>query len=229
MDDAHRQLATGPGCGSRRGFLAAAAADDAQLKRVAAVVNQQIGPSVIRFPAAEVSAVNALPGYAAAAAKAIPGGVPPELLRRVMLTYSDLESRTAAFRAVSRYARAIGTLSATSSDGRDLVQGLTRGAPAAARFAGDLAAVRDLAAATAPLALAAPGARASAEVAVRVARINSANTGCASTGGWVGTRLFPLTWHPQSIGSFHASGTVDTIPFSAAYQPGGWRATLYVC
>jgi hypothetical protein len=215
--------------GQLAAFLAAAAGDDAQLKRAAVLVNRQIGPDVIRFPAAEVSAVNALPGYAAAAAKAIPGRLPPELLRRVMLAYSDLESRTAAFRAVSRYVPASGTLSATSDDGRALVQGVNRGAPAAARFAGDLAAVRELAAATSPLAPTAPGARASAEVAVRVARINSANTGCASTGGWVATSLAPLTWDPRDIGRFHADGTVDTIPFSATYQPGGWRVMLYVC
>jgi len=213
-------------------YLAAAGNADMQIKHASAQVNQQIGESTIHFTAAERAAVKELPGYTAAAGKAIPAGLPPELLRRVMLSYSDLESRAAAFRFLPYYRPAGGSLPVASADGRAILQDLKHGAPAAARFASDLAAVRDLASTTPPAAPLAANSHATAEVAIRVAFVNKANLGCGSSGGWLATTLPPVTWQSGTFPgtSHHTDGSIGATPFTATYQAGGgWNVTIWTC
>lgn len=218
--------------GQLTAYLTAAGTADAQLKYTAVMVNQLIGPDVIRFSAAEVNAVKAARAATDAAGKAIPAGLSPELLRRALLAYSDLESRTDAFARVVRRSQPSPPLPRDSDEGRDFMAALGHGAPAAARFASDLAAVGDLAAATAPGATAAPDSRAAAEVAVRITQIRLANSGCDSTGGQLFTTLHPLTWHPAGVlgTDIRSDGTIDGTPFSVTYHPGsGWTALIYAC
>jgi hypothetical protein len=213
-------------------YLAAADNADIHIKQASVLVNQQIGESAIHFTAAEVAAVKGLFWYTTAAGKAIPGGLPPELLRRVLLSYSDLESRGAAFRFLPFYNPPGGSLPVTSADGRAILQDLKHGAPAEARFATDLAAVRDLASTTPPVVQVAANSHATAEIAVRVARINSANTGCDSSGGWLATTLLPVIWQSGTFPGTkdRTDGTIDSIPFTATYQAGGgWNVMIWTC
>jgi len=209
------------------GFFTAAAAADARLKHVASLVNSGIGSTTMSFPPATLAALNELD--TTAAARAIPGGMPAELLRRVLLVYSDLESRTCAFNGILRQPHI--TVPVNSEEGREILSCLRNGAPAAARFGADLAAVRSLARATQPLVAAAPDSRAAAEVGIRVAAINSVNSGCESCGGFVSTSLWPISWRPENDpAAGRSDGTINGVPFRADYQAGhGWQVVLWAC
>jgi hypothetical protein len=165
-----------------------------------------------------------------AAARAIPGGMPAELLRRVLLVYSDLVSRSRSLTAVLRYS-SLPALPTGGQDARDVLRCLGNGAPAAARFDADLASARALAEATQPVTVAPPDSRATAEVAVRVSFTDLANSGCGSCGGEVFTRLPTLIWQPKDepyVG--HSDGTVNGIRFRANYQAGrGWDVMIWAC
>ena len=208
-------------------FLTAAAAADARLKHAAALVNSGIGNTTMSFPPATLAALGQLD--TTAAARAIPGGMPAELLRRVLLVYSDLESRTCAFDGILRQPH--GTVPVNSDEGREILSCLRNGAPAAARFAADLAAARSAARATQPLAVAGPDSRTAAEVAIRVAAINSVNSGCDSCGGFVSTSLWPISWQPASDPvAGRSDGTINGVRFRADYRAGhGWQVVLWAC
>lgn len=211
------------------GFLAAAGLADAQLRHAAALVNEGIGASSMSFSPATLAAVKALDP--APVARAIPAGLPPELLRRVVLAYSDLESRTASLRGILQSGYASGRLPISSQDGSYIQRCLGNGAPAAARFAADLAAVRSLAEATPPVTVAAPDSRAAAEVAVQITFINVGNSGCDSCGGGVLTTLPRIVWQRQyEPEGRYSDGTVNGLRFNASYHPGtGWQVQLWAC
>lgn len=209
------------------GFFTAAAAADARLKHAADLVNSGIGSTTMSFPPATLAALDQLD--TTAAARAIPGGMPAELLRRVLLVYSDLESRTCAFSGILRQPHSAESVS--GEEGREILSCLRNGAPAAARFGADLAAARFLALATQPLAVAAPDSRAAAEVAIRVAAINSVNSGCDSCGGFVSTSLWPISWQSANDpAAGRSDGTINGVPFRADYRAGhGWQVVLWAC
>jgi len=163
-------------------------------------------------------------------AQQIPAGMPSELLRRVLLVYSDLDSRSLAFRRV--YENTEPSIPVTSFAGKDLLSCLGNGAPAAARFAGDLALARSLALASRSFRVMPAHSAAAAEVAVRVAVIDGANGGCESCGGAISTILWPVVWHTRpGPGVTHATGTIgSTGEFEVSYQAGhGWVAHLRAC
>lgn len=80
----------------------------------------------------------------------------------------------------------------------DVLSCLRNGSPAAAHFARDLAAARALAARAAQIATKSPRSRAAADLAIRIREIDLDNSGCASCGGYVVTRLSTVRWRGQS-------------------------------
>jgi hypothetical protein len=211
------------------GFFAAAQVTDAQLRHAAALVNKGIGTTSMTFSPAALAAVNALD--AAPAARTIPAGLPTELLRRVLLVYSDLESRTASLSSISRSGYSSGSLPISGQEGSYIHGCLGNGAPAAARFGADLSAVRALAEAIPPVTVAAPASRAAAELAVRIAFIHGGNSGCMSCGGGVSTTLATISWQREDDpGGGYSDGTINGLRFRADYHPGsGWQAMLFAC
>ncbi len=211
------------------GFFGAAQLADAQLRHAAALVNEGIGTTSMSFSPAALAAVKALD--TAPVARAIPAGLPAGLLRRVVLVYSDLESRTASLMSIPRSGYTSGRLPIGSQDGSYIYRCLGNGAPAAARFAADLAAARALAGATPPVTVAAPDSRAAAEVAVQVTFINVGNSGCDSCGGGVLTTLGTIIWqrHYEAEGRY-SDGTINGLRFNASYHAGsGWQVQLWAC
>ena len=121
-------------------YFNAAQSMDRQLAAAAVLVNGGIHTSTMQFDQATLDAITAIQPRTLAAK--IPPGLPPELERRILLVQSELVSRRAAFNEVLR-----GT-----AGNAYVVRCLANGAPAAARFASDLAAGRSLAAQTPPVA-----------------------------------------------------------------------------
>jgi hypothetical protein len=73
---------------------------------------------------------------------------------------------------------------------------------------------------------------------VRVAFINGENAGCASCGGFVATRLEPVTWRSMTVAGIHWDGVIgasNALPngglrFQAGYVAGkGWQVQLNAC
>jgi hypothetical protein len=203
------------------GFFSAAGALDSQLKHAAAMVNEGVGPTSLAFPVSTLATVGLL--STTEAARAIPAGLPAELLRQTLLVYSGLESRTTSLRAVPMYSNDY-PLKISSQDGKYVYRCLGNGGPAAARFSADLAGLRAAALAAPPVTPAAPDSRAAAELALRIQLINLANSGCAGCGGFVATTLAPVVWTSQS------GGTIHGIRFQVTYHAGtGWEAVIWAC
>jgi hypothetical protein len=209
-------------------FFAAAEVADAQLRRTSVLVNAGIGTQNVHLTAAAVAAVEALD--AGRVARQIPAGMSPELLRRALLVYSDLESRQLAFRRVTEDRRQP-TISVASFAGKDLLTCLGNGAPAAARFAGDLASARSLALATASFAVMPELSAAAAELSIRVAYINGLNGGCEECGGGIVTTQPPLVWNTRpGPGVSHGTGVFGSFAFEVDYLLGtGWVSTRGAC
>jgi hypothetical protein len=210
------------------GFLAAAGRMDVQIRTAAALINTGIGPQSIRLTGATVEAVKAIDPQALA--RTIPGAMPARLQQQVLLLFSDLASRRYSFNEVLLYQDGQ-PIARTTDVGKHLVDTLGYGAPAAARYPGDLAATRTLAASLPPLAVAAPDSRASAAVAVQTTYIMEANSGCGSAGGWIETKPVPLVWKQGTdFSGQRTDGTIAGILFWADYRPGlGWQVTIEAC
>ncbi len=203
------------------GFFSAAGALDSQLKHAAALVNAGVGKTSMSFPPITRAVVSAL--STKEAARTIPAGLPAELLRQTLLVYGGLESRMTSLRGVSMFGDE-SPLKLSSQDGEYVYRCLGNGAPAAARFTTDLAALRAAALAAAPITLSAPGSRAAADLALRIQAINLHNSGCMECGGFVATTLAPVVWTSQS------GGTVNGIQFQVIYHAGaGWEARIWAC
>ncbi len=214
--------------GQLAGFFAAAATASDQLKRAAVLVNQGMGKSTLNFSPQALAAVKALD--TTAAARAIPAGLPPELLRQVLLVYSDLVSRHLALDRIWFY-RSDYPMPRSASDAEYLYRCMGNGAPAAARFAADLSSARALAARTPPVTPPAPDSRPAAELAVRIYDIGLRNSGCGSCGGYVSTTLARVVWEAENqpvIGQ--SDGYVNGVRFRVTYHAGrGWDVMLWAC
>jgi hypothetical protein len=212
-------------------FLVAARTVDTRLHRAAALINAGITPDAVTVRPATVAAVEA--ADPATAARVVPAGLDRELLRRTMLVYSDPRSRRMAMQPVVWAGDGVVVLPRpgpvdTSPSAAEILDALGNGHAAAARFESDLAALRSLAARRPAFTPGRNTSRAAAEVDVRVAYIDGANGGCASTGGAVFTRLVPLAW--GSGGGGRWTGTIGGIGFQAVYRYGGWwRVLLDAC
>lgn len=207
-------------------FVEAARAADTRLRAAAALINGSVRSTAVVVDARTVEAVDASHPWAVVAT--IPAGMPPELLRAVLTTYSDLVSR---HRAMSRVAQVgVGTFPRGEYNADDILTCLPNGSPAAARFAADLAAVERLAGSTPPLPGTDPASQEAAEVAVRVAAIGLFNGGCDTCGGYVATEPAPLTWDDAASGATTRTGTVSEITFTATYAADdGWAVHLQAC
>ena len=214
-----------------RDFFAAARDADTALHRAARLINEGVTEDAVTVRPATVAAVKAVP--LEAVYRAVPAGLDRELLRGVLLVYSDIVSRRMAMGPVT-YAGGDAVVvlprpgrQDTSPSAWEILTGLGDGHAAAARFEGDLAAVRSTAARTPAFTVRSDTSRAAAEVAVRVTHIAAANGGCGGTGGQVFPRLVPMTWKSGSDG--HWTGTVDGIGFDATHQGDSWRVRIDAC
>jgi hypothetical protein len=210
------------------GFFAAAVVADGQLRHAAALVNEGVGAKSLNFSSEALAAVKALD--VSPATRAIPAGLPPELLRRTLLVYSDLVSRHLALDRVGMYS-ADYPLSRSSQDGTYVYRCLGNGGPAAARFGADLAAARALAGETPPVTPPAPDSRQAAELALRVYQVEHRNSGCMECGGYVFTALSPIVWQPENEpGIGHSDGYINGVRFRADYHAGqGWSVMTWAC
>jgi hypothetical protein len=215
--------------GQLAAFIAAAEQADSQLRQAAALVNGDIGTTSMRFTPTTLAAVHAL--GTTQAARAIPAGLPAELLRTVLVVYGDLSSRTAAFGGVRAFGYSGRKLPIGGPDAKDVLRGLRNGAPAAARFGADLAALRALAQQTPPVTVAALDSRAAAERALRLDSIDKRNSCSYEFGGYAPTQLETVSWHPASDQhSHHYEGTISGIRFQADYTVAlGWQINIFAC
>ena len=163
-------------------------------------------------------------------ARAIPAGMPQDLLRDVMTVYGDLASRSASLSGIWLYDSEGTRLPISAADAKGILRCLHNGAPAAHRFGVDMAAMLTLARQIPQLTLAGPESRAAAEVAVRVTLITRPNFCSYECGGYAPTQLDTLTWNAATRPG-HYDGTVGgTGRFSADYHPGhGWVADINAC
>ena len=203
-------------------FFAEARLADGRLRAAAALVNEDVGTEqVVHFREATVAAVRAI--RAAAVAQAIPAGLPPKLFRAVLLVYSDVADRSAAFHRVSH----------GPVDRTDLLGCLRNGHVPATRFPGDLEAAQRLAAATPAVDVPPPDSRAAAEVALHVIYIVKLYGGCDNCGGPVATEPPAVVWKANpsiAPGSPATDGTIGGIRFWAKYQAGrGWDVGILAC
>ena len=77
----------------------------------------------------------------------------------------------------------------------------------------------------------APDSRPAAELAVRIALIDLANSGCEQCGGIVVTTSVPIVWQQENQpGIRHYDGTVGGTRFTADYHAGsGWAVQIWAC
>jgi hypothetical protein len=213
------------------GFLTAARTMDTRLHRAARLVNAGITAEAVTVRPETVAAVRA--ADPARVAREIPAGLDRELLRRVLLVYSDLSSRRMAMSPITYAGQGVVVLprpgpTPTSPSAEEILLALGNGHAAAARFESDYAALRSLAARKPAFTEPGVRSRAAAEVDVRAAFVDLANGGCAGTGGEVFTELEPLRW--RSGGGDRWAGTIRGIGFQAVYRYGGWwRVSLDAC
>ncbi len=205
-------------------FVAAAGRVDARLRAAAGLVNGGVTTGGLQFTAAMADAVAAAAPSGVVAS--IPAGLPPTLLRPVLLVYSELEAR---WRAMNRVQP--GVVIEHSDDPlsryQEVVRCLGNGAVPAARFPGDLAALERLAATSPPVDVARPDSRPAAELAVRIESIVLQNAGCGSCGGTLFPELDTVTWDGPSTGRIR-SGPAD-VQFRVSYDAAGWHVVVMAC
>lgn len=210
-------------------FFAAAQHADSQLNHAAALVNGDIGATSMRLTPATIAAVRGI--ELAPVASALPVGLPTEMLREVLVIYGDLASRTDALNGVLMYGSSGRELPIGGPEAQSVLRGLRNGAPAAARFNGDLAAARTLAQQTPPVTIAAPDSRAALELALRLQSISLRNSCDEEFGGYAPTSLETIVWQPSTDQhSSHYEGLIGGIRFTADYTvQHGWKINIYAC
>ena len=215
--------------GQLAAFFTAAARADTQIRSAAGLVNGDISSTSIRFSKATIAAIEAIDLTPVAAA--IPPGMPAVLMRPVLLSYSDLESRTAALAGALRYAQDEGVLPVGGPQARQVLRCLGNGSQAASQFAADLATARVQAGRTPPLLPVAPDSRPAAELALRLASMNLINSCSDECGGHVFQQLESIVWQPANVQhSDHYAGTISGIRFGLTYRPGhGWAVFINAC
>jgi len=210
-------------------FFAVAEHTDSQLRHAAALINGDIGATSMRFTPATIAAVRGI--ELAPAASALPAGLPTEMLRGVLVVYGDLASRTDSYNGVQMYGSSGRELPIGDPEAQSVLRGLRNGAPAAARFNGDLAAARALARQTPQVTIAAPYSRAALELALRLQSIRIRNSCSEEFGGYAPASLETIIWQPRTDQhSSHYDGLVGGIRFTADYTvQHGWKISIYAC
>jgi hypothetical protein len=195
-------------------FFAAARRMDEQLHTAAANINAA-GPPWYVLDEKVASSVRAADEKKVLVT--IPGGMPPELLRQVVMVYSELVSRRAAmtgFQTAHGFESIPPGVESTSSTESLLAQ-LKHGAEAAVRFEGDLSAARATARSLPPFTKAAFGSRADMEIALLANYVHKANYGCGQTGGAIVRTPPPIRWTSSS------TGRIDGLDFMIKLEPDG--------
>ena len=208
-------------------FFAAARSADARIRAAARAVNRGgVGRSTIHFDRSTLDVIKAsVPDQAA---RVIPAGLDPELLRAVLLVHSELVARSAAFNWVHEFTYEAVPVTDQKSVG--LLGSFAAGSVIAKRYPGDLAALWALAKASPPIRAARPDSRQAAELALHVAWIKGQNNGCGGNGGYVYTTFQPIVWKTIVTDYGRFDGTIAWIRFTVKYAPGvGWKAELNAC
>jgi hypothetical protein len=191
-------------------FFAAAEALDASIKEAAAAFNAGFDDAAGTLDPSVEPMVNALD--AVPLGDLIPPGLSSELETVVLAVFTDLDSRIAALAGGMRY---LGYPDLTGA-----LSCLSGGGDSAARFPGDLAAARALAAQQA-----APTASADSEaagiLAVRLTAIHSMNWGCDSCGGLVYDVPIEVDWAGRTVGG--------GVQFDAEFSGGAWHIVIMAC
>lgn len=164
-------------------------------------------------------------------ASALPAGLPAGMLRGVLVVFGDLSSRSGALNGVRVYGSSGRELPIGGPEAQSVLRGLHNGAPAAARFSGDLAAACTLAQQTPPVTIAAPDTRAALELALRLQSVSLRNDCSEEFGGYAPASLEPIVWQSGTDQhSSHYQGLVGGIRFTADYTVRhGWTIMLYAC
>ncbi len=206
-------------------FIDLAAIADRDLAEAAQRINAAATEETITYDQRTVELLNGI--SIGALADALPAGMPDELERAGLLVYSDLVSRLASM-----------SIWCVSTEGtRPRIEYTDNGcfvlgAPAAARFEGDLAALVSTADRTPAFEVAAPESRPAEALAARIEDIVLRNAGCASVGGFVATEPISVTWDPSpGMGDLPDwEGRVDGIQFYGTYDAAtGWRIWINAC
>jgi hypothetical protein len=209
--------------GSLGPFLAEARQADIRLRHAAALINAGILNDVVRVDQAIVNAVQA--GGPDAAARAMPLGLAPELLRRTLVVYNDLVARHAAmgyFKHTGSYARA-------AVDAGLMLQCLANGVAPAHRFPADLGSLEQYAS-TRPANVAGhddPEVR--AELAVRLALISGRNRCADECGSAVFNDLEKLTWTMRPTATSAGRGELEGVGFTVTPSAQTWTVALNAC
>jgi hypothetical protein len=207
-------------------FFAAASTLDQQLQTAAAAINATGPPwSEITVDVARtVQAADLAP-----VSRAVPAGLSHDLQQSVILVLSDLASRRYAMQGFATAGPVDPDDVNSDRTNAQLLADLQNGRAAAARFDGDLAAARALAAAGAPVPQVPTRSRLTAETLVLTEYVRVANAGCNARGGAVFTELPQLEWGAVP-GSPDAEGTVDGVAFNADLRANGtWEVYLFAC
>jgi hypothetical protein len=155
-------------------------------------------------------AMEAIAGLdATSAGRLIPGGLTSEVETAALMVFSDLESRIAAL---------VGGARSFAAGGDDTCFAI--GGESARRFAADLQAARDLAAAGSAVVLG-PDAPEAGMVAVRAAYIHGANWCCDGCGGFIYEAPIAIDWE----GGIYAPGGVNA-PFEAVFNGYYWQVVF---
>lgn len=220
--------------GDLAGYFASALAIDQKLRAAATAIDAGIAADRLTLTVAARDAIAA--ADPTAAPRAIPAGLDPGLLLKVLMVQSDLVSR---FYALHGYempftpATQTVTIPRTDANAGYALDCLGNGTEAAGAFRADLAAARTAAAATPPVTAASADSRAAADLAIWLADLNLRNSGCASCGGQRVTGLGLITWHeigPKFPSDLDWNGDIAGVPFFARFVPGqGWLVTLEAC
>jgi hypothetical protein len=210
-------------------FLAEVRQADARLRHAAALINAGIGAAVVLVDQVTATAVRAAQPDTAAA-RAVPRGLAPELLRRTLVVYHDLVARHAAmgyFLAPGSHPRGSG--SGVSSAAGLMLECLANGAAPASRFAADLASLEQYARTQPAITAAQEDVVAEAEVAVRVRLIVARNRCADECGSAVFTNLAKVTWTVRPTASAAGQGEVEGVTFTVTPSARGWAVKLNAC
>jgi hypothetical protein len=207
------------------GYFAAVERVDQRIEDAAERYDASVGPDTVRVDDEVREAVRAI--QAGEAETAIPPGLPPDLLLKVLVVQDDLATRAAALR---------GAIDEVDAGQFEAASGcLENGRVKAERFDSDVAAAKALAGSSAPIDVAEPDSRAAAELALRLSLIHGLNGGCGACGSPVSpVSLVAIAWSDRPTAApgtgVVLDGTIDGIGFTATYRPGaGWEAALNAC
>ncbi len=208
------------------GFLTRAAMADQALTEAASRINASTTATEITYDQRTVDLLSS--ASPSTLAPYLPPGMPDTLQQAALLVYSDLVSRWAAMSA-GPSPHDVGTHPRSDYETNHC---FTEGAAAAARFGGDLAALKTLAENTPKFTVPSQNSQAAEELAVRINDIDLRNLGCGSTGGTIVTDLIPVVWQAAAAegGGPPWQGTVDGIPFRGIYDRArGWTIFINAC